>query len=349
MINELTKKQKLQKEVIKEYWINKALYSGPDIDKEKVESYMSYIYSKFQKEKPRFVCLKSPLAIQYFLNLIQIAKNRKTKYREVRNEVWNEVRNEVENEVRNEVENEVGNEVWNEVENEVRSKKLKFYSFKWYDLSDVGWVSYYDFFLKNTDIFSQKTKQSFERYLEHLDSGIFMSVATNKYFVYCKRPTKVLKNNRGLHSENSPAIVFEDGYSFHSLHGIRLKKDLWKKIISTRMSFQEILKIENTEQRLIAMRYNPNALMNENPKLIKKSERGNELWLIENSEVNKIYDAPKVYLLGFEDPSKTAPNNKFYEEVDPELAEKNPDPDFINASHSKMTLAQYNDKDLIET
>ena len=35
---------------------------------------------------------------------------------------------------------------------------------------------------------------------------------------------------------------------------------------------------------------NPNALLSENPNLVHRSERGNELWLIENSEINKIYD-----------------------------------------------------------
>ena len=64
---------------------------------------------------------------------------------------------------------------------------------------------------------------------------------------------------------------------------------------------------------------NPNALLSENPNLVHRSERGNELWLIENSEINKIYDEKKVWLLGFIDPSKKAPNNKMHEEVDPEL------------------------------
>ena len=81
--------------------------------------------------------------------------------------------------------------------------------------------------------------------------------------------------------------------------------------------------------------------MNENPKLIHKSERGNELYLIENSEVNKLYDAPKVWLLGFIDPSKQAPNNKFYEECDPAVCEKNPDADFLNSLHCRLTLDEY--------
>jgi hypothetical protein len=112
-------------------------------------------------------------------------------------------------------------------------------------------------------------------------------------------------------------------------------------VLTGKMSFSEILKIENTEQRLQAMRMNPNALMSEHPKLIHRSERGNELWVIENSEVNKIYDAPKVYLLGFIDPSKKSPNNKMYEEVNPEDAEREMNADAINALHCRLTLEEY--------
>ncbi len=99
------------------------------------------------------------------------------------------------------------------------------------------------------------------------------------------------------------------------------------------MTFSEILKIENTEQRAQAMRYNPNALLSENPKVIHKSKRENELLLIENSEVNKIYDEPKVWLLRMLDPSKTAPNNRPIEEVSPELAKLTQDADAIQAFH----------------
>lgn len=107
------------------------------------------------------------------------------------------------------------------------------------------------------------------------------------------------------------------------------------------MTFAEILQIENTEQRLQAMRYNPNALLLESPKLIHKSERENELYCIENSKVNEFYDAPKVWLLRFQDPSKQAPNNWFVEEVDPEVAKATPDADIVQAYHLGLTYEEY--------
>ena len=162
------------------------------------------------------------------------------------------------------------------------------------------------------------------------------------FIIVCSRPTKILRDENGrLHSEVGQAIEYPDGWGLYMLHGVKFEKDLWQKAVSGKMSFKEILDIQNTEQRLQATRYNPNALMKENPKLINKTERGNELYLIEKSEVNKLYDAPKVWLLKFQDPSKQAPNNFFIEEVDPEFAEKHQNADEVNAYHSKLTLAQY--------
>ena len=117
------------------------------------------------------------------------------------------------------------------------------------------------------------------------------------------------------------------------LHGVHFPKELWEKVITGKMTFSEILTIENLEQRLQAMTYNPNALLSEKPKLVHKSERGNELYLIENSKVNEFYEAAKVWLLGFIDPSKNFPNNKMYEEVSPELAELTQNADDIQAFH----------------
>ncbi len=165
----------------------------------------------------------------------------------------------------------------------------------------------------------------------------------SEFVMVCARPIRISRDEAGrLHSDSNKAIEYPDGYGLYMLHGVKFEQELWQKVVSGKMSFSDILKIENTEQRLQAMRHNPNALMQEKPKLLAKSERGNELYLIEGSEVNKFYDAPKVYLLGFVDPSKEAPNNVLYEEVSPEVAESNlNDPDSVNAFHCKLTLAEY--------
>jgi len=180
----------------------------------------------------------------------------------------------------------------------------------------------------------------------NLFSEIVQNVSNIVIFVgniifICEKP-QVLWNNGLLHSETNPAISWKDGTGFYYLQGRKLdNQEQWEKVKSEKMAFSEILKINNTEIRLLAMKYNPSALLSENPKLVNKTKRGNELYLIQNSKVNKFYDEPKVWLLGFIDPSKLAPNNKMYEEVSPELAETTQNADVIQAYHLGWNYEQY--------
>jgi hypothetical protein len=200
------------------------------------------------------------------------------------------------------------------------------------------WAGYYDYGKSIGVEFDLDKLQEFYDIILNMPICIFVG---NIVFI-CEKPEVLWDADGMIHSEKKPAIFWDyDQTGFYYIHGVKFEKELWEKVITSTMSFSEILKIENTEQRLQAMRLNPNALMSEKPKLIHKSERGNELWLIEGSDVNKFYDAPKVYLLGFIDPSKDAPNNVMYEEVSPEDAEREKDADKINAIHCRLTLAEY--------
>lgn len=173
------------------------------------------------------------------------------------------------------------------------------------------------------------------------ESGLGYRVEWEDTLYLVPAPLVRIDEQQRFHSDVKPAIRWKGGNEFYYLSGLNFPVELWRRVVSGKMTFAEIIGIENTEQRLQAMRYNPNALLSENPKLVHKSKRGNELFLIENSQANEIYDAPKVWLLGFIDPSKKSPNNKMYEEVDPQMAAKHPNADYIQARHLGLTLKQY--------
>ena len=152
------------------------------------------------------------------------------------------------------------------------------------------------------------------------------------FVIVCARPTEINRDNQGrLHSTAGKAIFYPDGWGLYLLHGVKFEEDLWSKVVSGKMSFSEILKIENTEQRLQALRYNPNALLSEKPKLLNKTKRNNELYVIENSEVNRIYEEDKVYFLRFLDPSKDEGNNWLIKPVNPDICAVTTNPDEVMA------------------
>lgn len=151
----------------------------------------------------------------------------------------------------------------------------------------------------------------------------------------CEKP-QISESYDTLHSTVKPAVAWHDGTGFYYLHGVRFEKNFWEKIVSGQMTFHEILKIKNDDQRHQAIWCNPNAFFALEPKLIDKSESGNELYLVENTDLNEIYYSPKMWFLRFQDDGKLPPNSLMIEEIDPAYAEANPDADSILEYHREF-------------
>jgi hypothetical protein len=161
----------------------------------------------------------------------------------------------------------------------------------------------------------------------------------NKDFVMvCARPTRIKRDEQGrLHSDTDKAIEYPDGWGLYILDGLRLDEELWTRIVSKTMSFEEIMKIPNTDHRMVALKYNPQALINSGAELVDKSKRGNELFKIERKEINKILEFPKIWFLRFQCPT----GRTFIEGVDPQLAEITPKADVCQAAALGLTFEQY--------
>lgn len=100
------------------------------------------------------------------------------------------------------------------------------------------------------------------------------------------------------------------------------------------MSFKDIQAIQNSDQRAVAMRMNPNALLNEDAELIDKSKRGNELWCVKNV----FPDFPKAYFVRMTCPST---GRIFVEGVDPRLAEASRKADECQAVLCGLSYEEY--------
>ena len=151
----------------------------------------------------------------------------------------------------------------------------------------------------------------------------------------CEKPQVSASYGR-LHSAVKPAVAWNDGTGFYYLHGVEFEKDFWNAVVSGRMSFSEILKIKNKEQRHQAIWCNPNAFLSLAPQLIDQSEPGSELYLVESSELNEIYNAPKMWFLRFHEGGKFPPDSWIIEEIDPAFAEANPDAEVVRQYHCEF-------------
>jgi hypothetical protein len=75
--------------------------------------------------------------------------------------------------------------------------------------------------------------------------------------IVSRKPEVKQDEDTRLHSINSPAVKFKDGYEIYYIHGIHFEKELFDKITSKKLTFDEILKEcgYNVDQRNQAMRF----------------------------------------------------------------------------------------------
>lgn len=103
------------------------------------------------------------------------------------------------------------------------------------------------------------------------------------------------------------------------------------------MSLSEIMKIEISDQRTVALKYNPQAIIKENAVLVHADDRNNELYLVENSEINKLTNFPKMYFLKMKCPT----GRIFIEGVEPSFAEAHQDATECQAELCGLTKSEY--------
>ena len=213
---------------------------------------------------------------------------------------------------------------------------MKNFNFNWQNLSNVGWFSFYDYWY-SFNLYDDKTKENFNKYKKFLKSGVFMSSCYENVAVLCRRPLFVRKNNAGqLHCDDRPAIGWRDGYELYFLDGIELSKELWEKITQKKLSYKEIMELENIEQRMIALKYMDSGemLKSVNAKLLDKSENGNELYLVE-----KLFDGfDKAYFLRYSCPST---GRVYLSGIEPEFAEKNINADVCMGWKFRLSIEDY--------
>ena len=65
-------------------------------------------------------------------------------------------------------------------------------------------------------------------------------------------PIVSIDERNNFHSLKSPAVYWKGGEENYFIRGVKLDKALWKKIVSGKMSAEEVFAIENTEQRRVA-------------------------------------------------------------------------------------------------
>ena len=333
-IDKLTPEQESRMVEWRDKWIEIGLQTG-ETDWETGEEQIKLAYEKAKIDFPNkpVIRVQSPLVGAFASSIA----NKILKSGAVRGAVDGAVGDAVGGAVRDAVRDAVGDAV--------HDAKLDWH----YWLGGQFWVggwwgspSYVSFFTEVCGLELDKDIQERATIYDKLCRSVNYIWANRNFVMICARPIRICREDGRLHSDQVKAIEYPDGWGLYALDGVVLPKDLWKRIVSKEMSLSEIMAIEISDQRTVALKYNPQAIIKENAQLIHKDDRNNELYLVENSEINKITEFPKMYFLKMLCPT----GRVFIEGVDPAFAEKHQNATECQAELCGLTLSEYQMMDL---
>jgi len=97
-------------------------------------------------------------------------------------------------------------------------------------------------------------------------------------------PIVSIDNRNSFHSETGPAIHWKGGCEFYYLKGENFDRPLWKKIVDQTITAEEVMGIEDTDQREIALSLlRPDQMLKElKAELLGTGSRGTKLYKLPN-------------------------------------------------------------------
>jgi len=219
-MEDLTPEQESKLQDYVEKWINIGLSITP-ADHSKAESAMTAAYKNAGLKAPAFIWLGSPLAGA--LAAAEITGPAKV-WAKVGDKVWDKVGAKVGDKVRDKVGAKVwakvgakvGDKVWDKVGAKVGDKVWdKVGANTGYGQQEAGWFSFYDFFIRETDI-----------NIGEISPLLNLAENCSWYFPYegvcilTEKPTSIHTDSEGrLHNPLGPAISYPDGFALYYVNG----------------------------------------------------------------------------------------------------------------------------------
>ena len=254
MLEKLTKEQQELMIQTRDEWVNlffDNVKNQKGIDKPLFEEGIKWLYEDvLKKPNPKVIYCDSWLSC---LLTIAILKDEKIRASvgdsvwasvrvSVRDSVWASVRASVRDSVRASVRASVGASV---------GASVREYS-GYIDLSNYGWVSFYDFFekIKVLDHFK------FKQYKKIIKSGVFNAYEYENYIFAIQPPIYAERNAQGrLHSTTTAAVKFKDGSQYYYIHGVNITETTFLQLLSNEYTFESFAKEKNEEVKSAALAF----------------------------------------------------------------------------------------------
>ena len=117
------------------------------------------------------------------------------------------------------------------------------------------WGQYDSYLTACRDVLGLKGLKCWDKYKPWEEAAIHGSwrIMHPEFCIVSDFPERLEKDEQNRpHSITGPSHRWRDGFEFYYIHGVKLEKDLWEKIVSGKMTAEEVFAVENTEHRRIA-------------------------------------------------------------------------------------------------
>lgn len=246
--------------------------------------------------------------------------------------VWSELRDGFGSELRSDRANEFRAELtgWfeNELKSELDGESWNNWEFVWEYYESI-WALFIREFRPNLKVVKRNKKKidALQKIVEAGNCYLWISKDTIYVLPF---PEIHLDEGKRLHNTKGYALKIADKKTYW-IHGVKFPKTLWQRVKNPRVRLKTILSLKNTEQRMAVLRLHGIERVLEKGKLIHKSKKGNELYLVEG-----VFRNP-TYFLKFSCPST---GRVFVEGVRPDVGKKG-DADLAQASMWGLTKKEY--------
>jgi hypothetical protein len=189
---------------------------------------------------------------------------------QLRSQLWSQLESQLRSQLRSQLESQLGSQLrsqlrsqlWSQLESQLRSQlwsqlwsQLRSQKFEWQNIfggcAAAYYLSFYNF-IKDQLLPNEKTEKLDA--FTAISKEVFFWTPYNGIVLYSEKPKYHKWNGELLHSKEGPAIEFRDGYSLYALDGVTIPLDI-HDLIFKEDDGEKILAIENTEHRLLGIKY----------------------------------------------------------------------------------------------
>ena len=190
------------------------------------------LYAAAGLEKPSVIVLDSPLACLAARTLLKrLMKD------------GGQLEDQLEDQLRDQLSGQLSGQLWGQL----RGTEIEFVPTYYAGGSEFYWAAFYEFCGKSGAKYSDQQSRWLDAWLNYADKAGALYPYDGLAFVSRRPASLSFDENRVLHSEVGPAMAFNDGFSLHCWHGVRVPEEWITK--TNELTANEILSCRNVEQR----------------------------------------------------------------------------------------------------